>query len=173
MEPSTMLYMRHPEFKKNYILPSLSQETPSCLPNVLLKFIISAQQSIWVIFYQIIFMFYYSVLTFSYIPFKIIFLLICLHMLFISLVAMDHFYKSYVKTDLATLHYVIFIEPLAISQTEVLSFDFNDFTSNSMKKVIQGNINDSSLRCCFVVQKNYEVELEDLSHEDLAFFSEP
>jgi hypothetical protein len=64
-------------------------------------------------------------------------------MLFIPLVAMDHFYKSYVETDLAMLHYVIFIEPLVVSQTEVLSFDSNDFTSNSMKKVIQGNINDS------------------------------
>jgi hypothetical protein len=71
-------------------------------------------------------------------------------MLFISLVAMDHFYKSYVETDLATLHYVIFIEPLVVSQTEVLSFDSNDFTSNSMKKVIQGNINDS-----FVLLEEY------------------
>jgi hypothetical protein len=68
-------------------------------------------------------MFYYSVLTFSYIPFKIIFLLICLHMLFISFVAIDHFYKSYVETDLTTLHYITFIEPLAVSRTEALLFD--------------------------------------------------
>jgi hypothetical protein len=36
---------------------------------------------------------------------------------------MDYFYISYIKTDLATLHYVIFIEPIAVSPTEVLSFD--------------------------------------------------
>jgi hypothetical protein len=74
---------------------------------------------------------------------RIIFLLICLHRLFISLVAMDHFYKSYVETDLATLHYVTFIKPLVVSRMEALSFDSNNFTSNSMKKVIERNINDS------------------------------
>jgi hypothetical protein len=62
--------------------------------------------------------------------------------MFISLVGIDLFYKSYVETDLAMLHYVIFIESLAVSRTEAMFFDSNDFTSNSMKKVIQGNIND-------------------------------
>jgi hypothetical protein len=59
-----MFYMKHPEFFKNYvlcfifsqtipfeyILPSISHETPNSLPNLLLKFKISAQESIWVIF---------------------------------------------------------------------------------------------------------------------------
>jgi hypothetical protein len=64
-------------------------------------------------------------------------LFICLNRLLISLVAMDHFYKSFVETDLAFLHYVTFIEPLAIFSTEALSFHFDDFTVNSMKKVIK------------------------------------
>jgi hypothetical protein len=93
---------------------------------------------------------------------------------------MGHFYKSYVETDLTMLHYVIFIEPPAVSRTEALSFDSDDFTSNSMKKVIQGNINDPFILleehffdAVLLYKKNYEVELEDLSHEDLAFFSKP
>jgi hypothetical protein len=73
---------------------------------------------------------------------RIIFLLICLNRLSISLVAMDHFYKSYTETDLAMLHYVTFTEPIAISPMKTLSFDSNEFMSNSMKKVIEGNIND-------------------------------
>jgi hypothetical protein len=55
---------------------------------------------------------------------------------------MDHFYKSYTETDLAMLHYVTFTEPIAVSPMKTLSFDSNEFTSNSMKKVIEGNIND-------------------------------
>jgi hypothetical protein len=73
---------------------------------------------------------------------RIIFLLICLHRVFVSLVTMDNFYKSYAESDLATLHYIAFIKPLAFSPKEALSFDSDDFTSNSMKKVIEGNIND-------------------------------
>jgi hypothetical protein len=100
-------------------------------------------------------------------------------MLSISLVAMDHFYKSYAKTDLALLHYVTFIEPLAVSTTEMLSFDFDEFTSNSMKKVIERNINDPFVLLeeqffdAVLLYKKYEVELEDLSHEDFEFFLEP
>jgi hypothetical protein len=70
-------------------------------------------------------------------------LLICLHRLYISLVVIDYFYKSYAKTDLATLHYVTFIESLVVSPTEALSFDSDTLTSSSMKKVIEGNINAS------------------------------
>jgi hypothetical protein len=73
---------------------------------------------------------------------RIIFLLICLYRLSISLVTMDQFYKSCAETDLAMLHYVTFIEPLVVSSTEALSFDSDEFMSNSMKKVIEGNIND-------------------------------
>jgi hypothetical protein len=74
---------------------------------------------------------------------RIYFLFICLNIVLLSLMEMDHFYKSYTKTDLASLHYVTFIESLAIFSTEALSFDFDDFTVNFMKKVIKGNINNS------------------------------
>jgi hypothetical protein len=50
---------------------------------------------------------------------------------------MDVFYKSKVDTDLASLHYVTFIEMLAIFPTETLS-DSEQFTNNSMKNVIEG-----------------------------------
>jgi hypothetical protein len=55
---------------------------------------------------------------------------------------MDPFYKSYVETDLAFLHYLIFIEPLAVLPTEALSFDSELFTNNSVKKVVEGERND-------------------------------
>jgi hypothetical protein len=77
---------------------------------------------------------------------KIIFLFICLNRFFISLVAMDHFYKSNAETDLALLHYITFIESLAVFPMEVLSFDSDDFTNNSMKKVIEGKRNDSFIK---------------------------
>jgi hypothetical protein len=69
-------------------------------------------------------------------------LLICLNMIFISFVAMDLIYKSCVEIDLASLHYITFMEPIAVFPTEALSFHSDDFTINSMKKVIEGNIND-------------------------------
>jgi predicted AAA+ superfamily ATPase len=58
--------------------------------------------------------------------------------------AMDYFYKSYAETDLASVHHVTFIEPLAVFSMKALSFDSDDFTINSMKKVIEGNINELS-----------------------------
>jgi hypothetical protein len=94
-------------------------------------------------------------------------------------VAMDYFYISYIKTDLAMLHYVTFIKPIAVSPTEVLSFDSDALTTNSMKKVVEGNIKDPFVLleeyffdAVLLYRKNYEVELEDLSHENLEFFSE-
>jgi hypothetical protein len=36
---------------------------------------------------------------------------------------MDPFYKSYAEIDLASLHYITFIEPLAVFPMEKLSFD--------------------------------------------------
>jgi hypothetical protein len=50
-------------------------------------------------------------------------MLIYLNMIFISLVKMDHFYKSNAETDLVTLYYVTFIEPLTIFPMEALSLD--------------------------------------------------
>jgi hypothetical protein len=67
---------------------------------------------------------------------------ICHNGLFISLVAMNHFCKSYAKTDLATLYYVIFIEPLAVFPMETQSFDYKQFTNNSINKVIEAKTND-------------------------------
>jgi hypothetical protein len=54
---------------------------------------------------------------------KYIFMSICLNRLFISLVLMDRFCKTNTKTDLATLHYVAFIEPLTVFPTKAMSFD--------------------------------------------------
>jgi hypothetical protein len=56
-------------------------------------------------------------------------------------VAIDHFYKSYVETDLVSLHYITFIEPLAAFSMEALAFDLEQFMNNSMKKVIEGERN--------------------------------
>jgi hypothetical protein len=41
---------------------------------------------------------------------------------------MDHLYKSYVETDLVSLHYVTFVESLAVFPTEALSFNSEQFT---------------------------------------------
>jgi hypothetical protein len=56
--------------------------------------------------------------------------------------AMDLFCKSCVETDLASLHYVTFIEPLVVFPTEALSFNFEQFTNNSINKVIESITND-------------------------------
>jgi hypothetical protein len=55
--------------------------------------------------------------------FNSIFLFIYLSRLFISLMTIDPFCKSCVKTDMTSLHYVTFIELLTIFPTEALSFD--------------------------------------------------
>jgi hypothetical protein len=70
--------------------------------------------------------------------FKTIILFIFLNGFFISLVQMDLFYKSNVETALATLHYITFIESLAVFPTEELSFNSEQFTNNSMKNVSEG-----------------------------------
>jgi hypothetical protein len=73
-----------------------------------------------------------------------------------------------------------FIEPVAILPIEVLSFDSEQFTNNSMNKVIEGKRNDSFVHleklffaAVMLYTKNYEVQFEDLLHEVLDFFSEP
>jgi hypothetical protein len=91
-------------------------------------------------------MFHYYVFPFAYnylyILFKSIILFVCLNRFFISLVAMEPSCKTYVKTDMVSLHYVTFIEPLAICLTEALSFDSDQFTKNSINKVIEEKTND-------------------------------
>jgi hypothetical protein len=89
---------------------------------------------------------------------------------FISLVTMDLFDKSNAETNLASLHYVTFIEPLVIFPTEALSFNLEQFTNNSMKKVTEGERNDPFVlleehffATVLLYNKNYEVQFEDLS----------
>jgi hypothetical protein len=106
-------------------------------------------ETIWVKNLQKIFMFYYFVFPFAYnylyIIFKLIILFVCLNRLFISLVAMDPSCKTYVKNDLISLHYVTFIELLAICPTETPSFDSDQFTDNSINEVIEEKTNDPFL----------------------------
>jgi hypothetical protein len=52
-------------------------------------------------------------------------------------VAMDSSYKTYVETDLASGHYVTFIEPFVVCPTDALSFDSDEFTNNNMNKMIE------------------------------------
>jgi hypothetical protein len=102
----------------------------------------------------------------------------CLKSLDISLMAMDPFYKSCVKNDLASLHCVTLIESLAIFPTEALSFTAETFRNNYIKKVVQSETEDPFLLleehifAAILVYKNpYEVQFEDLPHEFLKFFS--
>jgi hypothetical protein len=59
---------------------------------------------------------------------------------------MNHFCKSNVETNLATLHYVTFIEPLTVFSMEALSFDSGQFMNNSINKVIEAKTNDHFLQ---------------------------
>jgi hypothetical protein len=93
---------------------------------------------------------------------------------------MDPFCKSYTKIDLISLHYVTYIEPLAVMPTESLSFDLEQFMNNSIHKLIEGKPNDPFLllkehffAAVLLHNKTYEVHFEDLSHEVLEFFLEP
>jgi hypothetical protein len=58
---------------------------------------------------------------------------------------MDCFYKSCVKTDLVTLHYVIFIEPFDVLPTKAISFDAGQFKTNYINKVFKSKNNDNFL----------------------------
>jgi hypothetical protein len=94
-------------------------------------------------------------------------------------VAMNTLYKSF-YTDLASLHYVTFIKPFVVSPKEVLSFDFEQFTSTSINKLIQAKYKDHflffeehSFRSVLLYTKSYDVHSEDLSNRDPEYFSEP
>jgi hypothetical protein len=85
--------------------------------------------------------------------------------------------KTYVETDLASLYYVTFIAPLAVCPTEALSIDYDQFTNNTINKVIEEK-NEQLFRAprsrnLFGVKKPYKFEFKDLSYEVLQFFSEP
>jgi hypothetical protein len=77
---------------------------------------------------------------------------ICLNRLSISLIAMNTFFKSYVDTDLAWLHYTTFIEPIVISPNEAISFDSELFTNTFINKFIEAKnqILFSALRRTFL-----------------------
>jgi hypothetical protein len=107
-------------------------------------------------------------------------LLICVHRLCIYLVTMNTFCTSYPNTDLAWIHYVIFIELITVSLDEAMSFHSEQFTDNSMNKLIEAKIKqlfvlfkEHFFASGFVYRKSYEVQFDDLSNEDLEFFSEP
>jgi hypothetical protein len=64
-------------------------------------------------------------------------LLVCLNILYNFLLAMDLFYKLCVKIDLASLHYITFIELLAVIPMESLSFGLDQFMNSSINKLIE------------------------------------
>jgi hypothetical protein len=82
-------------------------------------------------------------------------------MFFKTLVAMNYSCKTFVKTNLAPLHYVTFIEPLAVCSTDVLSFDSNEFMNNGGYHAHQRTF----LHSFFGVKKPFKFETEVLSHE--------
>jgi hypothetical protein len=95
-------------------------------------------------------------------------------------VAMDSSCKTYVETDLTSLHYVTFIEAFASYPTKVLSFDSSEFKNNVTNKVIEENTNEPIVlieehffAIFLVYKKSYKFEFEDLPPEVLQFFSQP
>jgi hypothetical protein len=69
------------------------------------------------------------------------------------------FYKIYIEADLASVHYVTFIEPLAIIPVEPLSFSTAPFYNT--------HNNDLLLSCA----GTFEVHFDDLMQELLDSFS--
>jgi hypothetical protein len=91
--------------------------------------------------------------------------------------AIDLFYKSCIKTDFS-LHHVTFIEPLTVFPTEAMSFDSEQFTNNSINKVVKSKPEDLFLlleehftATVLIYRKPYEVQFEDLTYENFEFFS--
>jgi hypothetical protein len=73
-----------------------------------------------------------------------------------------------------------YIEPLTIFPAKALPFDSEQFTNNSINKVIKEKINNSFLlleeyffAAVLLYKRNYEVQFQNLSPEVLEFFSEP
>jgi hypothetical protein len=87
-------------------------------------------------------------------------------MLFVSLVPMDRFYKTNTETDLTTLHYMAFIEPLTIFPMEAMSFDSKQFMNNSINKVIEVErtdhfllIEEHFITAVFCIEKSMKLNL--------------
>jgi hypothetical protein len=92
--------------------------------------------------------------------------------------AIDPFCKSCIKTDLTSLHYVTFLEPLAIFPIEALPFDSKQFMNNSINKIVESKTKESFLlleehffAAISLYKKPYEVQFGDLPHEIFEFFS--
>jgi hypothetical protein len=92
---------------------------------------------------------------------------------------MDPFCKSYAQIDLASLHYITFIEPHIIIPMESLSFGLDHFMNKSINVLIEGKTNDpfhlledNLFAIALLYNKTYEVQFNDLSHEFLEYFSE-
>jgi hypothetical protein len=126
----------------------------------------------------------YSLFIFSYhslyMILRSIILFIYLDRLYISLMSMNTFFESYADTNLAWLHYVTFLELIVVSPNETLSFDSELFVNTSINKFIKAKIKDSFLLYkehffarVLVHRKSYDIQFDDLSNEDLEFFSEP
>jgi hypothetical protein len=91
----------------------------------------------------------------------------------ISLVAMNTF------CDLASLHYVTIIESFAVSPSEALCFDSEQFMNTSINKLIEAKLKDPFLifeeyffANIFVYRKSYSIQFKDPSNEDLEFFTD-
>jgi hypothetical protein len=92
-------------------------------------------------------------------------------------VAMDSVYQSCIETDLATLHYVVFIEPFGVFSTDPLSFDSDQFMSNFADKILESKNEDPFVlleehffQAIIFYKKYYDFEFKDLSHEVVDFF---
>jgi hypothetical protein len=84
------------------------------------------------------------------------------------------------KTDLATLHYVTFIEPFGVFSTEPLSFNFEQFMNNSISNIFESKLNGPFLlfeehffTVVLLYKKSYEMQFKNknLWHEFVEFFS--
>jgi hypothetical protein len=93
-------------------------------------------------------------------------------------VAMVCLYQICAETDLATLHYIIFIKPFGVLPTKPLSFNYNQITLSYENKTFESNNEDPCLlleeyflEAIMVCKKYYDVELKDLSQEVVEFLS--
>jgi hypothetical protein len=80
--------------------------------------------------------------------------------------------------DLASLYYITFIESLAISSSEALCFDSEEFKNTSINKLIETKPVDPFLlfeehffASVLIYRKSNGVQFEDLTNEDLSFFT--
>jgi hypothetical protein len=80
--------------------------------------------------------------------------------------------------DLATLHYVTFIEPFGVFSIEPLSFNSEQFMNNSISNIFESKLNDPFLlfeehffAVVLLYKKSYKMQFKNLWHEVVEFFS--